>query len=74
MIIELKRLPDVTRHMVGERTNDPNMDIWWVNGCNEEGEDYYELYIDSHDNHHSFYYKYGWGEIKSLEEALEELE
>jgi|GEM_PF-5029936 len=74
MFIELNGLPEVTRHIVSFRTNHEVVDLWWSNGCNEEGEDYYELYIDSHDNSQNFYYKYGWGEIESLEGALEELE
>lgn len=74
MLIELKILPEVATHIVSTRTDQEVVDMWWSNGCNEEGEDYYELYIDSHDNNQNFYYKYGWGEINSLEEALEELE
>jgi len=74
MFIELKELPEVTRHIVTMRTDYEVVDLWWSNGCNEEGEDYYELYIDSHDNNQNFYYKYGWGEIESLDGALEQLE
>jgi len=74
MFVELKGLPEVTRHIVSMRTNSELVDLWWSNGCNEEGEDYHELYIDSHDNKQNFYCKYGWGEIESLEEALEGLE
>lgn len=74
MIIDLKVLPEVARHIVSTRTDSEAVDIWWSNGCNEEGEDYYELNIDNYDNTQNFHYKYGWGEITSLEEALEELE
>ncbi|MHB0943354.1 hypothetical protein ACYCSU_17030 [Paenibacillus sp. ALE1] len=74
MLIELKRLPEEIRNIIRERTNDKVIDVWWANSCNNEGEDFHELYIDSNDSLNNLYFKYGWGEITSLEEALEELE
>lgn len=74
MIIDVCKLPNDIRLKIQKQTNDLRVDIIWSNGCNEEGEDYYEVSIDSEDNQFNYFCNSGWGNIETLEEALEELE
>ena len=74
MLIEIERLPESVKSIIREKTSDKEVDVFWSNRCNEEGEDWYELQIDSADELTTFFYKEGWGEICSIEEALEEFE
>ncbi|OZB98105.1 hypothetical protein [Paenibacillus sp. XY044] len=74
MIIEVGKLPDSVKSIIRQQTTDSEVDVYWSNGCNEEGEDFYELQVESTDNQITYFYKEGWGEINGIEEALEELE
>ncbi|MBD8839373.1 hypothetical protein IFU39_16295 [Paenibacillus sp. CFBP 13594] len=74
MIIQVDRLPLETKSIVEQQTTDVEVDLYWSNGCNSEGEDYYELEINSMDYKNHFHSKSGWGEILNLEQALEELD
>ncbi|WP_440110108.1 hypothetical protein [Paenibacillus sp. QZ-Y1] len=74
MIIDIEQLSSEIQSVIKNQTNEKKVDFYWGNFCSDEGEDCHELYIDSEDNQINYIYRTGWGEITSLEEALEELE
>lgn len=50
------------------------VDVWWTNSSNSEGEEYYCVYLDDGLTANTIIEVSGWGEIRCIEEALEELE
>ncbi|MNI74976.1 hypothetical protein D3C73_1310940 [compost metagenome] len=74
MLVKTNGLPIKLKEFIQTKTSSQVVDVWWSNGCNEEGEEYSELYIDDGETLETVFSTNTWGEIYNLEEALEELE
>nr|WP_145401619.1 hypothetical protein [Paenibacillus xylanexedens] len=73
MIVSINKLPAYMSTYFQKHIDSTDVNVWWSNCRNEEGEDYCKLSVESVDGDTIYYYDETWGSINNIGEALEEL-